>query len=142
MTSTHDKIQSIVQTYLHAAPKPVGDLAVLIADTAKLIRFLLAEALGTAPVEAISTTDVEVRQLTEAIADNQKRFDTLRRESIADRTEFRTQAESDRAEFRRQIEEERRRSDLRFEAMQENIQRLFLEMTRTNHRVDNLEQAS
>jgi predicted RNase H-like nuclease (RuvC/YqgF family) len=93
-------------------------------------------------VEAISTTDVEVRQLTEAIAHNQKRFDTLRRESIADRTEFRSQAESDRAEFRRQIEEERRRSDLRFEAMQENIQRLFLEMTRTNHRVDDLEQAS
>jgi hypothetical protein len=58
MTSTHDKIQSIVQTYLHAAPKPVGDLAVLIADTAKLIRFLLAEALGTAPEDIPVNTAV------------------------------------------------------------------------------------
>lgn len=69
---------------------------------------------------AVSTNEVKIRALIEQTAQSNQRFDILRAEAAADR----------------------QRSDERFEAMQENIQRLFLELHSTNRRVDTLEQAS
>lgn len=38
-----------VQGYLDNAPKDIGDRAILIADTAQLMRYLLADSLGIKP---------------------------------------------------------------------------------------------
>ena len=65
MSSTQEKVQRIAQVYLDAAPKQVGDRAVLIADTAKLMRFLLAESLGVLPDDV--PVDVAVEAAIEAI---------------------------------------------------------------------------
>ncbi|MEO1392657.1 MAG: hypothetical protein AAFV90_07080 [Cyanobacteria bacterium J06634_5] len=80
---------------------------------------------------AISTNEVELRAVVQRIDESNQRFDVLRQEAIADRQESNQRSEVMRKE-----------SDQRFEAMQENIQRLFLELHGTNRRVDTLEQAS
>lgn len=81
-------------------------------------------------------------------------IDALRQDAIADRQAFREQAEADRQAFREALEADRQVSDQRFEesnrrfeAMQETLQRLFLEVRSTNGavaglggRVDDLEQ--
>ncbi len=69
---------------------------------------------------AVSTNEVELRALIQQMAESNQLFEVLRQDAIADR----------------------QRSDQRFEAMQENIQRLFLELHSTNRHVDTLEQAS
>ncbi len=92
----------------------------------------------------------------ERTEDNDIRIDALRADAIADRAVWRagfdealSRADADRAawqakaeESTQRFEEAQRESNHRFEAMQENIQQLFRELIRTNHRVDNLEQAS
>lgn len=87
---------------------------------------------------AISTTDVEVRALTQTVAANEQRFEILRADAIADRQAFNKQSEA-----------ERQRSDERFneviseiQAQGEILRSLLTELTRTNQRVDNLERAS
>jgi chromosome segregation ATPase len=80
----------------------------------------------------------------------------LREDAIADRAEFRTQAEADRQAFREALETDRtradadrQRSDQRFDAQLaeiraqgEQIRALLSALARTNGRVDGLEQAS
>jgi DNA repair exonuclease SbcCD ATPase subunit len=116
---------------------------------------------------AVSTTEIEMQRVFTEIAESNKRFENLRNEAIADRQEFRTQAEADRAEFRQQGEafrealeadrlsfrealaSDRAEWQTSFNAQQEIIQRLLLEIRSTNgevnqlgDRVDSLEQAS
>ncbi|PZO11258.1 MAG: hypothetical protein DCF25_19750 [Leptolyngbya foveolarum] len=93
-----------------------------IGDLLSLTRDLLQVAASNADA---------ITQMREQIADGNQRFDVLRADAIADREEWRTRADADRAENAR-----------RFDAVQENIQRLFLELNSTNRRVENLEQAS
>jgi len=84
-------------------------------------------------------------------------IEALRADAIADRQAFKAQADADREAFRKEMaeartkadadreafrkemaearakaDEDRQRSDERFAAMQENIQRLFLEVRSTN----------
>jgi predicted RNase H-like nuclease (RuvC/YqgF family) len=103
--------------------------------TERLDRIEAQQERNTANIADLITLSSNVLRavdgLTARIDESNQRFDNLRQEAIADRAEFRRQAETDR-----------QRSDQRFEAMQENIQRLFLELHSTNGRVDNLEQAS
>lgn len=87
---------------------------------------------------AISTTDVEVRSLTQTVAASERRFENLRADAMADRQTFREQLEADR-----------QRSDGRFnEAMSEIraqgeiLRSLLSELTSTNQRIDDLEEAS
>ncbi len=91
---------------------------------AVLDRIAQQQAINTSEIDtllgAVSTNEVELRALIQQMAESNQLFEVLRQEAIADR----------------------QRSDQRFEAMQENIQRLFLELHSTNRRVDNLEQAS
>ena len=68
----------------------------------------------------LETTEQQTARNAQAIAANERRFENLLNELRADRAESRQ----------------------RFEAMQENIQTLLLELTRTNHRVGELERAS
>ncbi|MEM9092303.1 MAG: hypothetical protein AAGC93_26665 [Cyanobacteria bacterium P01_F01_bin.53] len=104
---------------------------------------------------AVSTNEVSIRELVAQISESNQRFEVLRQEAIADRQHsdqrfevLRQEAIADRQhsdqrseELRQEAIADRQKSDQRFEAMQENIQRLLLEMHRTNRRVDTLEQA-
>ena len=76
---------------------------------------------------AVSTNEVSIRALVEQMAESNRRFDILRAETIADRAEWRAG----------------------FDAQQEVLQRMLLELHSTNgavaglsDRVDGLEQAS
>lgn len=87
---------------------------------------------------AISTTDVEVRSLTQTVAVNEQRFEILRADAIADRQAF-----------SEQLEVGRQNSDKRFnevisavQAQGEILQSLLTELITTNQRVENLERAS
>lgn len=73
----------------------------------------------------------------------------LREAAIADRMAFREQAESDRRVFRDSLAADRAQWQASFQAQQEVLQRMLLEVRSTNgavsdlsDRVDNLEQAS
>ena len=73
---------------------------------------------------AVSTNEVACRELRQTVttladsmAESNRRFDILREEAIADR----------------------KRADSQFQAMQENIRNLFVELHSTNRRVDTLE---
>ncbi|PZO56082.1 MAG: hypothetical protein DCF15_09530 [Phormidesmis priestleyi] len=98
--------------------------AALERTQAVLDRTAQQQASNTSDIDtllgAVSTNEVEIRAPIQQMAESNRLFDVLRQDAIADR----------------------RRSDQRFEAMQENIQRLFLELHSTNRRVDTLEQAS
>ena len=98
--------------------------ATLERTQAVLDRTAQQQATNTSDIDtllgAVSTNEVEIRALIQQMAESNRLSDVLRQDAIADR----------------------QRSDQRFEAMQENIQRLFLELHSTNRRVDTLEQAS
>ena len=99
--------------------------------TERLDRIEAQQAANTANIADLITLSGNVLRavdgLTARIDESNQRFEILRSEAIA----------------------RQQRSDQRFEAIQENIQRLFLElhstngeMSRLSGRVDNLEQAS
>ncbi len=112
---------------------------------------------------AISTNEVEIRNLTRNMAESNQRFDNLRADAIADRQRIdrkieedrqrfnnlrdeaiadRQQVELDREEYRQRFEASRRQDELnreeyrqRFDAQQEVIQRLLAELVATNQDV-------
>lgn len=99
--------------------------------TERLDRIETQQAANTANIADLITLSGNVLRavdgLTARIDESNQRFEILRSEAIA----------------------RQQRSDQRFEAIQENIQRLFLELNSTNgavsglsDRVDTLEQAS
>jgi len=68
------------------------------------------------------------------IAGNEKRFQNL----LAEAREDRKQSDARFKEIAQRMDEERKQSDERFQAMQENIQRLLLEIRSTNGEVKQL----
>ncbi|MGB7085275.1 MAG: hypothetical protein WBD47_06955 [Phormidesmis sp.] len=87
---------------------------------------------------AIAVTEVTVQQLTARAEENDRRFETLRAEGIADRQETRHLFN----DAVNQMNIDRARADNHYRAQMEVIQSLLLELARTNRRVDNLEKAS
>ena len=115
---------------------------------------------------AVAATEALVNRVTVKVEGNEKLFETLRAEAQADRQETRnlwndavTQMETDRTEAKERAEAnrtearaERAEHAKRFDAQQEVIQRLLIELVEMNRdnrrlrdrvdRTDNLEQAS
>ena len=93
----------------------------------------IAEVLAETTIKQEASAEI-AKDNVSAIAANERRFENLLNELRADRAESRQRFEAQEKRFEAQ--------QRRFEAQQENIQTLFLELTRTNRRVDSIEQAS
>ena len=132
MTDRLDRIEAITESNARAITAYAEAQAEFANRFDSFIQRMDQQGLQVTLIRDI--TDDQAGELTytqERTEDNDIRIDALRADAIADRQAF-----------REALIEERQRSDQRFEAMQENIQQLFRELIRTNHRVESLERAS
>ena len=118
LEAVNQTLATIASDFLRPAlQQAVENHGAIAATDARLDR--VSEVLAATSLQQDSNTQA-IAQLTQKIDANERRFENLLNELRADRAESRQ----------------------RFEAQQENIQNLFLELTRTNRRVGALEQAS
>ena len=161
MTETLDRINATldrVATQQEKNTQGIDDLLGAIATTDRQV-----QNVGTKVdtlVQKMDSTNQRVDTLVQKMNESNQRFETLRAEAQADRKETRklwndavTQMERDRAEANRkhdeaiaQMETNRAEASRRFEAQQEAIQRLLVELVDMNRdnrrlrdRVDQLE---
>lgn len=94
-------------------------------------------------------TAAEVNEIEKTVDNHSAAITVLREDAVADRAEFRAQAEADRQAFREEMQAQREESDRRFNeqlaevrAQGEQIRALLSALATTNGRVDALEQAS
>lgn len=129
MTDRLDRIEAALETLATDFLRPVlqqaaANAEVIAATDGRLDR--VAEVLAELSLKEERIADAVVAN-TVAIRGNERRFENLLNELRADRAEARQRFEA---------------QERRFQAQQENIQTLLLELTRTNRRVDELERAS
>ena len=121
MTERLDQIEALL---LATAERQNEMNASLQQTQAVLNQTAQQQATNTSEIEtllgAVSTNEVGVQALVEQVAENNRRFDILRQEAIADRQTWQAN----------------------FDAQMEVMRSQLLEMSRINRRLDNLEQAS
>ena len=129
---TDDELKALCESNAKAIQALANSTSSALQGTnATLDRIAVQQATHTDEIDtllgAVSSNEIGIRALVEQMTESNQRFDILRSEAIA----------------------RQQRSDQRFEAMQETLQRLFLELHSTNgavsglsDRIDGLEQAS
>ena len=127
MTDRLDRIEAALETLATDFLRPVlrqaeANREAIAATDRRLDR--ACEVLAELSIKQDGIADA-VAANTIAIGANERRFENLLNELRADRAEARQRFEA---------------QERRFQAQQENIQNLLLELTRTNRRVSELEQ--
>ena len=119
MTERLDRIEAILETSARQQAKQGEDIDTLLG--------------------AIATTEALVNRVTVKAEGNELICDTLRAEARADRLETRqlwndavTQMETDRTKTQKRAETDRTENSRRFDAQQEVIQRLLIELVEMN----------
>ena len=129
MTDRLDRIEAALETlatdFLRPALRQAAANQEAIAATDRRLD-RVAEVLAELSIKQDGIADAVAANAI-AIGANERRFENLLNEMRADRAEARQRFEA---------------QERRFQAAQENIQTLLLELTRTNRRVDALERAS
>lgn len=147
MTERLDRIEALLENTGQKLDKTAAQQARNSDDIETLLG-----AIATTEA-SIQKTDASVRRLSVKVEGVELICDTIRAEARADRLETRqlwndavTQMQSDRAEFKAQATLDRQESNRRFDAQQEVIQRLLVELVEMNRdnrrlrdRVDRLE---
>jgi len=119
---TNDQLKSLCESNAKAIQSLASATATALQQTnATLDRTAQQQATNTTGIDdllgVVVTHETELQRVLSAIDESNRRFDILREEAIADR----------------------KRADSQFQAMQENIRNLFVELHSTNRRVDTLE---